>query len=80
MTGLNLEDGKMEVDGMDYVENKKDELGVEIHSGKNRIIRRIFEHLGYEIKRLDRVYYAGLTKKVSPGANSDILPRRRLLL
>ncbi len=63
MTGLNLEDGKMEVDGMDYVENKKDELGVEIHSGKNRIIRRIFEHLGYEIKRLDRVYYAGLTKK-----------------
>ena len=63
LSGLNLEDGKMEVDGMDYVENKKDELGVEIHSGKNRIIRRIFEHLGYEIKRLDRVYYAGLTKK-----------------
>lgn len=63
MAGLNLEDGKMQVDGMDYVENKKDELGIEIHSGKNRIIRRIFEHLGYEIKRLDRVYYAGLTKK-----------------
>ena len=41
----------------------KDEIGIEIHSGKNRIVRRIFEHLQYEVTKLDRVYYAGLTKK-----------------
>ncbi|HRG32084.1 MAG: rRNA pseudouridine synthase [Saprospiraceae bacterium] len=61
--GIMLEDGKAEVDGIDFVEGKKDEIGIEIHSGKNRIVRRIFEHLQYEVKKLDRVYYAGLTKK-----------------
>ncbi len=66
LEGVLLEDGKAVVDGMDYVENKKDELGVEIHSGKNRIIRRIFEHLKYDIVKLDRVYFAGLTKKGVP--------------
>lgn len=63
IAGVMLDDGKAEVDSLDYVENKKDEIGIEIHSGKNRIIRRIFESLGYEVKKLDRVYYAGLTKK-----------------
>lgn len=58
-----LEDGKAEVDGIDFVDGKKDEIGIEIHSGKNRIVRRIFEHLQYEVTKLDRVYYAGLTKK-----------------
>lgn len=61
--GLTLEDGLAEVDGIDYVDGVKTEIGIEIHSGKNRIIRRIFEHLGYEVIKLDRTYYAGLTKK-----------------
>ena len=62
--GVELEDGVMSFDAISYVDNNnKNELGVEIHSGKNRIIRRMFEALGYEVVRLDRVYFAGLTKK-----------------
>jgi 23S rRNA pseudouridine2605 synthase len=61
--GLKLEDGVAEVDSLHYVEGKKDELEISIHIGKNRIVRRIFEHLGYEVIKLDRTYYAGLTKK-----------------
>ncbi len=61
--GLTLEDGLAIVDGINYVDGKKDEVGIELHIGKNRIIRRIFEHLGYEVIKLDRTYYAGLTKK-----------------
>jgi 23S rRNA pseudouridine2605 synthase len=64
--GVELEDGKAEVDGVDYANNKKNEIGIEIHIGKNRIVRRIFEHLGYEVEKLDRVFYAGLTKKNIP--------------
>jgi 23S rRNA pseudouridine2605 synthase len=65
--GLELEDGKALVDGVDYAQGAgKNEVGLELHIGKNRIVRRIFEHLGYEVKRLDRVYYAGLTKKDLP--------------
>lgn len=60
--GLELEDGVTQVDQLAYLE-KKNEIGIEIHSGKNRIVRRIFEHLGYEVEKLDRVMYAGLTKK-----------------
>lgn len=62
--GIELEDGNMAFDAISYVNSKnKLELGVEIHSGKNRIIRRMFEALGYQVVRLDRVYFAGLTKK-----------------
>lgn len=62
--GLTLEDGLAPVDGADYVRGKgKNEIGIEIHIGRNRIVRRIFEHLGYRVVRLDRVYIAGLTKK-----------------
>ncbi len=61
--GLNLEDGIAEVDGAEYVDGKRSEIGIEIHIGRNRIVRRIFEHLGYEVVHLDRTYYAGLTKK-----------------
>jgi 23S rRNA pseudouridine2605 synthase len=61
--GLKLDDGIAQVDGIDYAGDKKNEVGIELHIGKNRIIRRIFEHLGYEVERLDRTYYAGLTKK-----------------
>jgi len=65
--GLTLEDGEAPVDGVDYVAGKsKKEVGIELHIGRNRIVRRIFEHLGYEVKKLDRVYYAGLTKKDLP--------------
>jgi len=62
LAGLELEDGVTKVDQLAYLENKN-EIGIEIHSGKNRIVRRIFEHLGYEVEKLDRVMYAGLTKK-----------------
>ncbi|MEY3052238.1 MAG: hypothetical protein RLY31_2023 [Bacteroidota bacterium] len=60
---LLLEDGPAIVDAIGYVDGKKEEIGIELHSGKNRIIRRIFEHLGYGVVKLDRTYYAGLTKK-----------------
>ncbi|MDH3322074.1 MAG: rRNA pseudouridine synthase [Flavobacteriaceae bacterium] len=58
-------DGKMVfVDNVSYIENKpKNEIGIEIHSGRNRIVRRIFEHFGYKVTKLDRVIFAGLTKK-----------------
>lgn len=63
--GIELEDGWIKADEVSYVGKKEDrrEIGIEIHSGKNRIVRRIFEHLGYEVIKLDRVYFAGLTKK-----------------
>ncbi len=61
--GVTLEDGEIYADEVAYVKDDKTEVGVEIHSGRNRIVRRIFEHLGYNVQKLDRVYYAGLTKK-----------------
>jgi len=62
--GVQLEDGLAIVDAIAYAEVKdKTEVGLEIHSGRNRIVRRIFEHLGYDVRGLDRVMYAGLTKK-----------------
>ena len=62
--GIELEDGEVQVDAISYTdEAKKSDVGVEIHSGKNRIVRRIFESLGYKVVKLDRVYFAGLTKK-----------------
>lgn len=65
--GITLEDGEIKADSLHYVENmSKRDVQIELHSGKNRIVRRIFEHLGYEVVKLDRVYYAGLTKKNLP--------------
>jgi len=65
--GLQLEDGLTIVDEADYIKGRgKAEVGLEIHIGKNRIVRRIFEHLGYSVIKLDRTYYAGLTKKDLP--------------
>ena len=61
--GITLEDGEIYADEISYVSENKEEVGIEIHSGRNRIVRRIFEHLGYTVLKLDRVYYAGLTKK-----------------
>jgi 23S rRNA pseudouridine2605 synthase len=64
ITGLTLEDGPVIVDTLAYADAKdKSIIGIEIHSGRNRIVRRIFESLGYDVKGLDRVMYAGLTKK-----------------
>lgn len=62
--GLQLEDGPVKVDSIAYTDPKdKSQIGIEIHSGRNRIVRRIFEHLKYDVKNLDRVMFAGLTKK-----------------
>ncbi|PUZ21285.1 rRNA pseudouridine synthase [Chitinophaga costaii] len=62
--GVTLEDGPAMVDALGYVDVKdKTTIGIEIHSGKNRIVRRIFESLEYKVEKLDRVMYAGLTKK-----------------
>lgn len=64
LNGINLEDGPAHVDVLAYADIKdKTQVGVEIHSGRNRIVRRIFEALGYDVKNLDRVIFAGLTKK-----------------
>ncbi|MBQ3207236.1 MAG: pseudouridine synthase [Bacteroidales bacterium] len=64
MSGIELSDGVIAADELEYIEEDDHrKLGIEIHSGKNRIVRRIFESLGYEVKALDRVYFAGLTKK-----------------
>lgn len=62
--GIELEDGEIHADAISYVtEEDKDQVGIEIHSGRNRIVRRMFESLGYHVRKLDRVYFAGLTKK-----------------
>lgn len=65
--GLTLEDGPVQVDEVSYIDGaSKKEVGIEIHSGRNRIVRRIFQHLGYDVIKLDRVIFAGLTKKDLP--------------
>ena len=62
--GITLEDGEIKADAVDYADERdKAQVGIEIHSGKNRIVRRIFESLGYRVTKLDRVQFAGLTKK-----------------
>ena len=64
LSGVELSDGVIAADELEYIEEDDHrKLGIEIHSGKNRIVRRIFESLGYEVKALDRVYFAGLTKR-----------------
>lgn len=63
-SGINLEDGEIHADAISYASDvDKKQVGIEIHSGKNRIVRRIFESFGYKVLKLDRVYFAGLTKK-----------------
>ena len=62
--GIQLEDGEIKADAIEYAsDTDKKQVGIEIHSGKNRIVRRIFESLGYKVVKLDRVQFAGLTKK-----------------
>jgi len=65
--GFELEDGWIAADNIDYSDpNDKKTVGVEIHSGRNRIVRRMFIHMGYKVAQLDRVFFAGLTKKKLP--------------
>lgn len=71
-TGIELEDGPIKVDELSYLE-KKNEIGLKIHSGRNRIVRRIFESLGYDVERLDRVLFAGLNKKMLPRGKARML-------
>jgi len=77
--GIELEDGIAKVDEMAYADPKdKTQIGLEIHSGKNRIVRRIFEALGYDVKTLDRVMYAGLTKKNVQRGNWRFLTEKEI--
>lgn len=63
LKGVYLDDGMISADALSYIDEDKTQVGIEIHSGRNRIVRRIFEALGYKVEKLDRVYFAGLTKK-----------------
>jgi 23S rRNA pseudouridine2605 synthase len=79
--GLELEDGVIRPDRVEYVSgNDLRQIGMEIHSGRNRIVRRIFEHMEYKVLRLDRVYYAGLTKKGIPRGHWRHLNAREISL
>lgn len=78
--GLTLEDGEIKVDMVDYVDGaSKKEIGIELHSGRNRIVRRIFSHLGYEVSKLDRVVFAGLTKKDLPRGHWRFLTAQEVI-
>lgn len=80
--GLTLEDGYVPVDDIDWIiGSDQSEVGIEIHIGRNRIVRRIFESLGYVVEKLDRVYYAGLTKKDLPrGWFRHLTPKEVIML
>jgi 23S rRNA pseudouridine2605 synthase len=77
--GINLEDGFIQPDAISYAssENRK-EVGLELHSGRNRIVRRMFESLGYRVVKLDRVYFAGLTKKNLPRGKWRFLTEKEI--
>lgn len=78
--GIKLEDGFIKPDALSYAMGKKNEVGIQIHSGKNRIIRRIFEHLGYDVIKLDRVMYASLTKKDLPRGKWRFLTEKEVVM
>lgn len=80
--GVTLEDGDIHFDAISYVEKEdKTQVGVEIHSGRNRIVRRMFEHLGYKVMKLDRVFFAGLTKQGIPrGKYRELTPKEVIKL
>lgn len=79
--GLTLEDGLAPVLGVDFVKGKtKKDVGIEIHIGRNRIVRRIFSHLDYNVEKLDRTYYAGLTKKDIPRGRYRHLKKQEIVM
>jgi 23S rRNA pseudouridine2605 synthase len=77
--GITLEDGPVKVDDLAIVTPDAMVVGIEIHSGRNRIVRRIFEHLGYEVLKLDRSVYAGLNKKDLPRGNWRFLTEKEVV-
>lgn len=78
--GVELEDGLIRADEVSYIDGAtKREVGIEVHSGRNRIVRRIFEHLGYEVVKLDRVVFAGLTKKDLPRGHWRPLTKQEVI-
>jgi len=78
--GLELEDGQIKPDALSYVQGaSKREIGIQIHTGKNRIVRRIFEHLGYDVIKLDRVVYGSLTKKDLPRGRWRYLEEKEVI-
>jgi len=77
--GVELEDGFIKVDEIDYTDPvDKSQVGVEVHSGRNRLVRRMFEYLEYKVIRLDRVYFAGLTKKGLPRGQWRFLTEKEI--
>jgi 23S rRNA pseudouridine2605 synthase len=79
VAGIELEDGEIHADEVHYVDDEdRKQVGIEIHSGRNRIVRRIFDHMGYHVKRLDRVFFAGLTKKSLPRGKWRFLTPREV--
>lgn len=76
--GVELEDGFIKADDLAFVGEGKKEIGIEIHSGRNRIVRRLFEHLGYDVIKLDRVAFAGLTKKDLPRGKHRFLTAKEI--
>ncbi|MBA2611658.1 MAG: pseudouridine synthase [Bacteroidetes bacterium] len=76
--GVELEDGLVKADDLAFVGEGKKEIGIEIHSGQNRIVRRLFEHLGYDVVKLDRVVFAGLTKKDLPRGKHRFLTAKEI--
>ena len=69
----------MTLDAIDLVSADQTEIGIQLHSGRNRIVRRVFEHLGYEVVKLDRVTFAGLTKKDLPRGKWRLLTSREVI-
>ena len=80
LAGVELEDGNVKADAIEFVGDGKDkkEIGIELHTGQNRVVRRIFEKFGYKVIKLDRVYYAGLTKKNLPRGEWRFLEEKEL--
>jgi 23S rRNA pseudouridine2605 synthase len=78
-SGLTLEDGPVRVDEIAIIDKDATSLGIEIHEGRNRIVRRIFEHLGYQVVKLDRVMYAGLDKKDLPRGKWRFLSEKEVI-
>lgn len=79
LAGVKLDDGEVKVDQITVLGADKMNLGLEIHIGRNRIVRRLFEHLGYDVVKLDRVIYAGLTKKDLPRGKWRFLKQREVI-
>ncbi len=79
--GIELEDGEIKADAISFASTEdKTQVGIEIHSGRNRIVRRIFEHLGYEVEKLDRVLFAGITKKNIPRGKWRFLSEKEIMM